>query len=97
MKSENPVTFRLKITTVAIIDEWINDGKYLSLKDACFQFYHKCKKKKANCGFILNSPDKFYSNLRQFRNKFTKIHTEKNSKSFIPEELQDYDYSTNIF
>lgn len=78
MKSENPVTYNLRFTTAEIINEMYVSGKYLSLKEACFDFFKKAKRKRLNTGFKLSEPQKFYDCIRQF---YSKNHKKSQNKS----------------
>lgn len=69
MKKENPVSHRLRITSVSIIEELYCTGEYDTYKDAARYFFNTARRKHQKTGFKLKDFDKFYGNYRKFKSR----------------------------
>lgn len=69
MKTENPIQYILKETTVEIIEKLYCSGKYATYKAAAEEFFTRAKASGQGTGFKMNDFDKFYQNYRKYKSK----------------------------
>jgi len=92
MKKENPVCYRLKCTSVEIVSDMTNSGRFVSEKDACRYLYTQSRKKHLNTGFKLTADfEKFYNSFRKFKSKIHINSHAENSQNDIESQFTEYE------